>query len=66
MFKFKFISASRCGIFPGAHLPVSKKREDNLDERREEVKNSMKNAWESYKNYAFGKDELTSVKKRLE
>ena len=43
---------------------MRKKSDDEARERRESVKNGMKHAWEGYKRYAWGRDEVKPISNR--
>ncbi|OMJ11353.1 Mannosyl-oligosaccharide 1,2-alpha-mannosidase MNS1 [Smittium culicis] len=44
--------------------PSSKEEIPGIEEKRGSIRKSMKHAWEGYRKYAFGKDELLPVTER--
>ncbi|OMJ20719.1 Mannosyl-oligosaccharide 1,2-alpha-mannosidase MNS3 [Smittium culicis] len=48
----------------GIQRPIFQQNNRFYDKRRTAVRNSMKHAWEGYRKYAFGKDELLPVTKK--
>ncbi|OMJ15413.1 Mannosyl-oligosaccharide 1,2-alpha-mannosidase MNS3 [Smittium culicis] len=57
------VSADRWN-FQGGRRLVSSTNYSFYDQRRTAVRNSMRHAWEGYRKYAFGKDELLPVTKK--
>nr|XP_020445809.1 mannosyl-oligosaccharide 1,2-alpha-mannosidase IA-like isoform X1 [Monopterus albus] len=55
---FSYMKFKRCLIKPPLGRDNGKPSDPETDERREKVKEMMKFAWDNYKHYAWGKNEL--------